>query len=192
MDRALEILAHAVERSPHNLVSRRAVDEVRTRHIPECVAFARSLPVGPRTLLDVGSGGGFPGLVVASVRPDLQVTLLEATRKKCEFLAETAAAMGVEIQVLHGRAEDLARVHAGSFEVVTARAVAPLRRLVGWTVPFLTPSGQVHAIKGARWAEEVADARNELRRHGARVVRTPEPGGSADPARPKVVIIGRA
>lgn len=195
-ERMLDVFATAVENSRHNLVSARAVDEIRTRHIPECVALAHMLPVGPTRLLDVGSGGGFPGLVIAAVRPDLHVTLLDSTRKKTEFLAETAEEMGVAADVLNGRAEEVVKDLGGTFPLVTARAVAPLERLIGWTVPFLQSDGLLYAVKGDRWPEELDAAAGELRRYDAHVVATPadihQTDADATAERPKVVIIGRA
>lgn len=194
--RKLEVFATAVERSPHNLVSARAAGEIRSRHVPECVALAQMLPPGRARLLDVGSGGGFPGLVIAAVRPELGITLLDSTRKKTEFLAATAREMEVEIEVVNDRAERFALERPRAYDLVTARAVAPLARLLGWTVPFLGPGGLVYAVKGDRWSDELEEASDELRRLGARVLATPadlHPAElAADPARPKVVIIGRA
>ena len=167
-------LAEAIRTSPHNLVSRRARGELTDRHLPECRAFAHVLPPD-RRVLDLGSGGGLPGLVIALERPDLAVELLEATGKKVTFLRETAQSLGVQVAVHQGRAEDLGRsTLAGRFEVVTARALAPLDRLAGWAAPFLTPGGCLYAIKGARWQEELDAAGPTLRAHGLEVVGTPE------------------
>ena len=189
----LERFVAAVESSPHNLVSRRARQELRERHLPECAAFAATLPAGPARVLDVGSGGGFPGIVVAILRPDLEVTLLDATRKKVQFLREVADELGVDVRAIHGRAEEQARTELGGrFDLVTARAVAPLERLVGWTVPFLRPGGLVYAIKGERWDEELEAATGALREWGAEAVATPEElGDSEEGGRPLVVIIRR-
>lgn len=189
----LERYIQAVETSPHNLVSKRARTELRDRHLPECAAFAATLPRGPARVLDVGSGGGFPGMVVAIMRPDLDMTLLDATRKKVEFLQDFARIEDIPVTAVHGRAEEVSRTElGGSFDVVTARAVAPLERLVGWTVPFLRPGGLVYAIKGGRWEEELAAAAPALREWGAEAVATPEElGDSPDGVRPLVVIIRR-
>lgn len=189
----LERFVTAVESSPHNLVSKRARSELWERHLPECVAFADGLPRGPARLLDVGSGGGFPGMVVAILRPDLDVTFLDATRKKVDFLRAVADELDVAIDAHHGRAEELARTELGSaFDLVTARAVAPLERLVGWTVPFLRPGGLLYAIKGGRWEDELQAAVGALRDWGAETVATPdELGDDTDGARPLVVIIRR-
>lgn len=191
---ALEGFAAAVAKSPHNLVSRQALAELRTRHVPESVAFAQSLPAGPARLLDIGTGGGFPGLVVAIVRPDLDVELLDATRKKTDFLRQVADQLEIEVAVHHGRAEDLARGPLGAgFDHVSARAVAALDRLVVLALPFLRPGGRLHAIKGERWSQEVADAAPTLQRLDAAVVGTPDTSGpSRDPRTPRVVSIVRS
>ena len=169
----LQKYAELLRGSPHNLLSPRGLRELEARHLAESVAFAAMLPTGPR-LLDVGSGGGLPGLVIAIERPDLQVHLLEATGKKATFLAEAVTALGLDAVVHHGRAEELALGDLrGTFDIVTARAVAPLQRLVPWCAPFLRPGGQLHAVKGERWVEELKEARSALVAHGLAVVRTP-------------------
>jgi len=192
----LRVLAQAIAASPHNLVSRNARAELTTRHIPECRAFARQLPVdGP--LLDIGSGGGLPGLVIAIVRPDLEVHLLEATGKKAAFLEETAGRLRLPVVVHRGRAEELARGELiRRFRIVTARAVAPLERLVAWAAPYLHRDGHLFAIKGEQWRREVEDARPVLARFDLEVLGDPSthPQFGEDPAeplRPRVVMIGR-
>ena len=189
--------AELVRSSEHNLVSRRARDELESRHVPECVRLAEVLPQGPQRLLDIGSGGGFPGLVVAIVRPELEVHLLDATAKKTGFLASAAGELGVEVEVHTGRAEELAREDGlrGSFDVVTARAVAPLGRLAGWAVPFLRRGGLLYAVKGERWSEELEAARGTIAKLGASVVATPDDvhssGDDAAEPLPRVVMLGR-
>lgn len=189
----LEAFAAAVRESPHNLLSERALAELEERHIAESLAFAATLPQDV-DVLDLGTGGGFPGMVVAISRPDLNVTLLDATAKKVEFLRSFADAVGIDVATLRGRAEDLQQTHGRSFDVVTARAVAPLDRLIGWSLPFLRPGGALHAIKGARWAEELKAALPAIGRAGAQVEAvpgkgSPTPASPADAAMPKVVII---
>lgn len=181
IDEQLAAFAEAVRASPHNLLSSRALEELESRHIAESRAFGATLPAGA-SVLDLGTGGGFPGMVIAITRPDLDVTLLDSTRKKIEFLEEFAADAGVAVRTLHGRAEELHQEHAGSFDVVCARAVAPLDRLVPWALPFLRPGGRLHAIKGQRWPTELKEALPVIQRLGAKVVGVPEqdvqgPGG---------------
>lgn len=176
--------------SPHNLLSPRGLEELPTRHVPECIALARRLPPGPATLLDVGSGGGLPGIVIAIVRPDIAVTLLEATGKKAEFLRHAAGSLELDLTVLNDRAEALVEPLAGRFDLVTARAVAPLPRLLDWTIPFLVPGGRLYAVKGERWSEELEEAAPRLAALGAEVVAVPpDAADEDDPHHPRVVIL---
>lgn len=193
----LERFAALVRASEHNLVSRRARDELESRHIPECVRLAEVLPKGAQRVLDIGSGGGFPGMVLAIVRPELEVHLLDATAKKTGFLAGAAEQLGVRVTVHTGRAEELVRTDdlAGGFDVVTARAVAPLDRLVTWAVPFLRTGGLLYAVKGQRWAEELEAAQVAIAKLGASVVATPDdvhnPGDDLADPQPRVVMLAR-
>lgn len=194
-DARLRAFADLVRDSPHNLVSQRARDELWGRHIAESVALAAMLP-GPGQVLDVGSGGGLPGMVIAERRPDLDVVLLDSSKKKTSFLVEAATALHIPVRVVRGRAED---VRDGplrsSFDVVTARAVAPMDRLLGWTLPFLVPGGLLYAVKGRRWADEVAGSVAALRTWDGQVVATPDDLASEDveasTPRPRVVVVRR-
>lgn len=187
----LERYAALVRGSPHNLMSRQAIEELAERHIPEAVRFSTAIPPDCR-VLDLGAGGGLPGLVIAIMRPDLEVHLLEATGKKAHFLRDAVAALGLSVAVHHGRAEVLgAGALGGRVDVVTARAVARLDRLVVWAEPFLTRSGTLLAIKGERWREEVAEARTELLRLGLEVVSSPDAGHLTGAGGPLVVGVQR-
>ncbi len=185
--------ADLVERSPHNLLSARGLGELRSRHIPEALAFADMLPEGVLRVLDVGSGGGLPGAVVALRRPELEVHLLEATGKKATFLEAVAGELGGAFTVHTGRAEELVRDAAlrGTFDVVTARAVAPLIRLIPLCAGFLRPGGHLFAIKGERWPEELDAARVVIEGFGLTVVSTPEATPAVAP-QPFVVILRRS
>ncbi|MFP4310383.1 MAG: 16S rRNA (guanine(527)-N(7))-methyltransferase RsmG [Nitriliruptoraceae bacterium] len=191
----LQQLAALILASPHNLVSRSARHELESRHIPESIRLAMQLPRSERSLrlLDVGSGGGLPGLVIALERPDLEVELLDAKQKKVEFLRQAASALGLTVTVHHGRAEELVRTDLGaSFDLVTARAVAPLDRLVPWTVPFLRPGGLLFAVKGERWEQELLEAQQALEAGGATVVETPRTAQSSSGEGPRVILIARS
>lgn len=192
VDENLAIYASELRASPHNLLSPRGLQELEVRHFPEAVIFSEGLPRGAR-LLDVGSGGGLPGLVIAICRPDLEVHLLEATRKKADFLRDTVARLGLVVEVHHGRAEDLARGPLReSFDLVTARAVAPLERLIPWTAPYLRPGGRIHAIKGEQWRDELEAAGPTVTKWGLTVVATPGGGEQEGGAGvPKVVVLER-
>ncbi len=189
----LEQFVGAVRASPHNLLSPRALEEVWGRHVAESAALAGWLAEDCGPLADVGSGGGFPGMVIAILRPGLQVSLIESTSKKARFLERTARGLGLEhVRVHDGRAEELAGGElAGMFGTVTARAVAPLARLIPWTLPLLRPTGRLQAIKGERWAQDVEAARGELGAGSFHVVGCPQPHRAATDPGPRVVTIAR-
>ena len=203
---AIHSYVELVHASPHNLVSRRAKEELLDRHVPEGIALARCLPLGAPRLIDIGSGGGLPGVVIAITRPDLEIHLLDSTTKKTSFLSHIARELGLAVQVHTGRAEQLAKTElGGTFDLVTARAVAPLVRLLPLTVPFLAPGGCLFAVKGDRWKEELEAARSAIDRFGVAVISTPReglapsqtartrPGSEEDVAgAPKVVVLQRS
>lgn len=117
-------------------------------------------------LVDIGSGGGLPGIPIAIARPDLRVLLVESTRKKAAFLAGASEALGLSnVSVRAERAEALHPKLGGTFDVVTARAVARLSTLVPWTAPLARRGGRVLLIKGQRADEELAEAAAVLARH---------------------------
>lgn len=191
LEPVLREFAEAVRTSPHNLVSRRAREELWDRHVLESLAFAKMLP-RDQSVLDVGSGGGFPGVVVAAARPDLDVTLLDSSTKKVTFLTTLGRDLDLPYRVLHGRAEEIARAHgAARFGIVTARAVAPMPRLLGWTMPFLVQGGLLYAIKGETWADEIEEATTELATWDGQVVATPDDLPRPDDDTPMVVVVRR-
>jgi 16S rRNA (guanine527-N7)-methyltransferase len=146
-------------------------DEIETRLFGESLALLTHVPPHATTLLDLGSGGGVPGLPLAIARPDLRVVLLDATAKKVAFLAETARELGLErVTALQGRAEEIGRnpQHRDHYDVVTARAVARLVTLVELALPLLVPGGVGLFPKGAGADEEVDEARYAVGMLGGR------------------------
>ena len=146
------------------LLGPREVDRIWDRHLLNCTLAADPdaglVPLGSR-VADVGSGAGLPGLVWAIVRPDLTLTLVEPLLRRWTFLVSAVEELGLgaRVSIVRERAEDL----AGSpqwrpVDIVTARAVAPLNRLVGWTIPLATSTGCLIALKGQSAGAEVADA----------------------------------
>lgn len=121
---------------------------------------------GPMLVMDIGSGGGLPGLPIAICRSDAKITLLDSTAKKCAFLKHAAAELGLEnVTVLHARAEVAARDKANKrekFDVVTARAVGRLAGLAEITVPFAKVGGLCVLTKGQKAEEELAEAKAAL------------------------------
>ncbi len=147
------------------------------RHIDEALALAAALDahgVLASPVIDIGTGGGLPGLPLKIARPELEITLVEANRKKAQFLREAVADLGLAgITVICGRAEELARdaAHRETYALALARAVAPLRTLLELTLPFLQMGGMLAAPKGSSAAREIEAAEHALRTLGGEVVR---------------------
>ncbi len=153
------------------LIGPREVDRLWERHILNCAVVAQEdtglIPAGVHAI-DVGTGAGLPGMVWAIVRPDITVTLIDSMQRRVDFLEFVVAELelGERVSVIRGRAEDLAgQVTA---DVVTARAVAPLAKLVGWLAPFVAPGGSILAFKGRSAEEEIVEAASSLRKVGAK------------------------
>ncbi|WDV32203.1 16S rRNA (guanine(527)-N(7))-methyltransferase RsmG [Streptomyces sp. AD16] len=145
--RYAELLADAGVR--RGLIGPREVPRLWERHLLNCAVLSEAIDEGV-SVCDVGSGAGLPGIPLALVRPDLNITLLEPLLRRTTFLTEVVELLGLDhVTVVRGRAEEvlgkLPPVH-----VVTARAVAPLERLAGWGVPLLRPYGEMLALKGTR------------------------------------------
>jgi 16S rRNA (guanine527-N7)-methyltransferase len=145
------------------LIGPRETDRLWDRHIFNSVAIA-GLTRMDAEVVDVGSGAGLPGIPLALLRPDLRVTLLEPLLRRVTFLTETVDRLGLadRVRVVRGRAEE----HAEQYDVVVARALAPLGRLVQWCAPLRRASGVILALKGRSVAEEIAAAGPELARAG--------------------------
>jgi 16S rRNA (guanine527-N7)-methyltransferase len=159
-ERYVELLAtDGVERG---LVGPREAPRLWDRHILNCLAVATAIPA-EATVVDLGSGAGLPGLVLAIGRPDLTVTLVEPLQRRITFLDEVVDALGLErVRTVRGRAEEL---HGREqFDIVTARALAPLSRLVGWAMPLVAPAGALLAMKGRSAPDEIEAASQELRK----------------------------
>jgi 16S rRNA (guanine527-N7)-methyltransferase len=139
---------------PRGLLGPREVSRLWERHVLNCAVVTDLCPEGS-TVYDVGSGAGLPGIPWAIRRPDLDVTLLEPLLRRATFLGECVTDLGLSnVTVRRARAEDV----TASAGIVTARAVAPLARLVGWTLPLVRPGGDLLAIKGSTAADEVPAA----------------------------------
>jgi 16S rRNA (guanine527-N7)-methyltransferase len=142
--------------------------EVWSRHGLDALSLVPLLAeLGARaSLVDIGSGGGVPGIPLAIARPDLRVTLVEATQKKAAFLDAVAKALGLtNVTVQAERAELLARgALREAFDVATARAVGKIAMLAPLMAPFVKPGGRVLLIKGQRAGEELAEATTVLHR----------------------------
>ena len=147
---------------------------VLIRHFVDSLTVLKVLPNRPLSLLDVGSGPGFPGIPLKLARPDLTVTVMDSTAKKVRFCAEVIQQLGLTgIRALHGRAEEMAHqsFFREQFDVVTARAVAPLPTLVEYLMPFVRPGGLCIAMKGSDAENEAAQAMRAIGVLGGRLSR---------------------
>jgi 16S rRNA (guanine527-N7)-methyltransferase len=146
------------------LIGPREAPRLWERHLLNCAVLGDLVPEGA-TVCDIGSGAGLPGLVLAIARPDLRITLVEPLLRRTTFLDEVVATLSLEhVEVVRGRAEALHGERR--FDVVTSRAVAPLERLLGWSMPLVAPGGALVAMKGSSVHEEIAAAAPTLRRLG--------------------------
>ncbi len=137
------------------LVGPRELDRLWTRHLLNSALLAPKLTAG--TLADIGSGAGFPGLVIAAIRPDVTCTLIEPLGRRAQWLEDEATRLGLNnVIVLNQRAEDV--VGVVSVDQVTARAVSALSTLIPMAVKLLRPGGELLLLKGARVDQEIRDA----------------------------------
>ena len=138
-----------------NMVSKSSLEDVWRRHVWDSAQLAPLLPNSLKTLIDLGSGAGFPALVLALLRPDIKVSLTEAKTKKCRFLAEAARALQVEVDIRNTRIEAGQRE---GFDAVTARACAPLDFLLTYASRFQKPDTVNLFLKGQYVEAELKEA----------------------------------
>jgi 16S rRNA (guanine527-N7)-methyltransferase len=150
----------------HNLTAIRGVDDMLTHHLLDSLAlvphFVRvTAGEAAARVLDVGSGGGLPGIVLAIAAPQARVTLVDAVQKKCAFLTQARVELGLgNVEVVHGRVEALL---VPPFHVIVSRALSTLAQFVAWTRHLLRPGGCWLAMKGALPTEELSELPPDVR-----------------------------
>lgn len=132
------------------LIGPKEGDRIWQRHIANCIPITTLIPNGVR-VADIGSGAGLPGIVIALARPDLKLTLIEPLSRRVDFLNEVIKELGLSIEVIRARSEVVKK----QFEIVTARAVAPLERLISISWHMIPRGGSLLAIKGESAQEEL-------------------------------------
>ncbi len=177
------------------LIGPREVPRLWERHVLNSAAVAEAVPAGAR-VVDVGSGAGLPGIPLGLARPDVTLTLVEPMARRVEFLEEVVTAIagpaGLPWRVVRGRAEDRAVAGAvRTVDVVTARAVAPLPRLVGWCRGLMRPGTQLVALVGSRALEELPSLVPELEAAGMRNIHPRAVGAGLGGAATTVVVMTR-
>jgi 16S rRNA (guanine527-N7)-methyltransferase len=177
------------------LIGPREVPRLWERHILNSAAVAEAVPEGAR-VVDVGSGAGLPGIPLGLARPDVELTLVEPMARRVEFLEEVVADLavpaGLRWRVVRGRAEERSVATAvGPVDVVTARAVAPLPRLVGWCRGLMRPGARLVALVGASALAELPSLVPELEAAGMRDVHSRAVGAGLGDAATTVVVMTR-
>ena len=142
--------------------------EIATKPCLDCAACAPYIPQGSRCA-DVGTGAGFPGMVLAIVRPDLELVLFDSLQKRLNFLEELAQELGVRVRCVHSRAEDAGQspLYREKFDIALSRAVARMSVLAELTLPLVKTGGTLIALKGPEAEKELKEARGALRILGA-------------------------
>ena len=164
LSRFLDLLLAANQKMNLTRITDRESAEIQ--HVADALTVLPLLPGGPLRLADVGSGSGVPGIPLAIARPDVQVLLIESTKKKAMFLAETAASLGMgNVSVSDARAEDAGRDprYREQFDVAVARAVGTMNWLAEWCLPLARKGGVMLAMKGPKVAEELPLAGHAIR-----------------------------
>ncbi len=164
--RYLDLLADANSRMNLTRLTDRAQAELQ--HVADALTLLPFLPRDAHSLVEVGSGGGSPGIPLAIARPDVLVLLIEATKKKAAYLQSTVAALGLSnVTVSDQRAEDAGHgKYRGTFDVAVARAVGELVFITEWCLPLVKRGGRVLAMKGPRVREELPAVLAALKRLG--------------------------
>lgn len=149
-----------------NLTAITEDQEVITKHFLDCLTVQSSIDLTQvRTLVDVGTGAGFPGLVLKIAFPNVKITLIDSLNKRLKFLQHVIDTLGLkDIECVHGRAEDLGKnkAYREQFEVCASRAVANLAVLSEYTLPFVKKGGYLIALKGQKLDEELAEGEKAI------------------------------
>jgi 16S rRNA (guanine527-N7)-methyltransferase len=161
--------------SRHNLVAKSTLPDLWRRHFWDSAQLAPLIPERAHTLADLGSGAGFPGLVLAAMRPDLAVTLHEATTKKCDFLKAAADRMALKVTVQNARIEALPRK---AYDVVTARALAPLPLLLSYAQRLTGPNSVCLFLKGQNVGSELTEAHKSWKIEASQIPSLTDPSGA--------------
>lgn len=175
LDRYAQLLVEWNEKI--NLTAITEPNDIVVKHFVDSLLLTKAidLPQGA-SLIDVGTGAGFPSVPVTVLRPDLNLTLLDSLNKRLVFLSELCKEIGVTATCVHARAEDGGKdkKHREKYDFACARAVASLRNLSEYCLPFVKVGGAFIALKGPDWKEELAEAKNAIGTMGGKVEKVEE------------------
>lgn len=193
-DKLISYLDMVLERNEHiNLTAVKDRDEAMQKHVADSLSICK-LPeyVEAKTVLDVGTGAGFPGALLAIAGVDKHFTLMDATLKRLKVIDEFAGELGISnLSTLHARAEEIARKpeYAGQYDLVVSRAVANLNTLLGWSLPFVKKGGTFVAYKGENYQEEIDSAQTGLKKYGGKVDRVVEMPSNSEEISGHVLVV---
>ena len=153
-----------------NLTAITAPRDVATLHLLDCAALAAQLDLSGKRVIDVGTGAGFPGMVLAILTPDARFTLLDSLGKRVDFLKEVQTDLALKnVTCVHARAEEFAAQHREQFDLAASRAVAQLNVLCELTLPLVKVGGQFAAMKSVSTDEEIRQARSAIAQLGGQL-----------------------
>lgn len=156
-----------------NLTGITAPKEVATLHFLDCLALTKVVDFTGKSVIDVGSGAGFPGIPLAIAVPNMNITLLDALQKRIGFLETVCQDLHLDhVTCVHGRAEEFAKDYRGTFDIATSRAVASLPMLAEFSLPLLKVGGLFLAMKAVDCDEELQSAQKALQILGGKVEST--------------------
>ena len=156
-----------------NLTAIREEDKVAQLHMLDCAALLNYMDFEGKTLIDVGTGAGFPGMPLRIVEPTIQLTLLDSLNKRIDFLKEVCTKLKLEqVNCVHGRAEEFAAQHREQFDFVTSRAVASLPMLCELCLPLVRVGGSFLSMKAVDSDAELASAEHAIKTLGGTVEKT--------------------
>ena len=153
-----------------NLTAITAPQEVATLHLLDCAALLTMADLRGKRAIDVGTGAGFPGMVLRIMEPDFDLTLLDSLGKRVDWLRETRDDMGLtHVTCVHARAEEFAGQHREQYDIAASRAVANLNLLCELTLPLVKVGGRFIAMKSTSSDQEIQEARSAVSQLGGRI-----------------------
>lgn len=150
-----------------NLTAITDEDQVYQKHFIDSICFTKAVSLDNQSLLDIGSGAGFPSIPLLIMYPNLKVTIIDALKKRITFLETLTKELGIEVELIHGRAEEYKRKHC--FDLVTARAVSNLRMLSELCIPFVKIDGYFISMKGPKLELELEESKDAIELLGGKV-----------------------
>ena len=160
-----------------NLTAITEPDEIVSKHFVDCLSVFNfvDFPEGAK-VIDVGTGAGFPGVVLLIARPDLNITLLDSTKKRLGFVEAVVGELGLAAEIVHMRAEEAGKAddYREQYDIALARAVANMQTLSEYCLPFIKKGGIFAAMKGAKAAQELEAAQGAVRKLGGEIIKSEE------------------